>query len=193
MTVQIMKMWISKAKPGYSLDDTVKLYKNAAAARGVKFNSFTGATFEVESKYAKTLTDVLIATGVQANLVSTRDVAVSSGGSSAGGSSSGGGGAFNPSNYSPYPVKQGEYAYMIAQKFTGNSNRWTEIGRQSTGLLLTDASARNLKLGENLMIPKTWIKDGEIKPDGTVAPKKSDGGGLLLIAALGYGAYEFLS
>jgi hypothetical protein len=187
----------------YSKSESIIIYKNASLAKGIKFLAFNDSTgkFSIDSMYIPKVTDVLISTGIQANFINTSsyednkiipspspaprpiaEIKVN----------------YDPSQYTEYPVKSGEYAYMISQKYANSPTKWTEIIRKNTSAFLNSTSASQLKAGEILLIPKAWNapsivpnKENDYPSPPTNDPTKKSDDDLLFFGAMGYGLWKF--
>lgn len=195
----------------YTNSQAILIYKSSAVAKGLKFLAFNDSTgvFSIDSQYIPMVTQILIATGIQANFVNTytyddyKNVTPSPNPSPAPSQRPTETPVnYNPANYIEYPVRSGEYANTLAQKFTGSPGRWTEIIRKKTSAFLTSYSATQLAAGEILLLPRSWnipsnLDPAPIPPGGNVQPntdpvKKKDDDGILFFTALLYTAYKFI-
>lgn len=192
----------------YSRSEATLIYKNAALAKGIQFIAFNDPTgkFSIDSIYIPKITDVLVSTGIQANFLNTFSYedyksipTPKPANTNPTATPSPYPVNFDPANYIEYPVKTGEYAFMISKKYANSPTRWTEIIRKKTGMFLNSTSATQLAAGEILLIPKAW--NSSLSPNqDIVSPsvptndptKKKDDDGFLFLSALGFGLYKFI-
>jgi hypothetical protein len=182
----------------YSKNELSAIYKNAATAKGVKFMAWNNDTqrFSIDSAQIPLAQESSGATGIGLKFLSTVDYNTNSLPSSTSTTIPTTRPTviqdikvnYNPSDYTEYPVKSGEYAYMISQKYGNSPTKWTEIIRKNTSSFLNSTSASQLKAGEILLIPKSWNAPSIVP---TNDPTKKSDDDLLFFGAMGYGLWKF--